>query len=60
MKKKSNNTTMPKKLVKEIVEWVKDFERTNPENWIIAGDTFEEDAYLLFNKILAWHNEQLK
>jgi hypothetical protein len=54
------NDMLPKTTVKQVLEWLDDFEKTNPENWIVSGGTFEEDAYLLFKKILAWDKRQRK
>jgi len=39
--------------IKKIKKWVKDFNKTQPNNVMITDDrTFEEDAYLLFQEIL--------
>ena len=53
---------MDKKLIKEIKSWVKDFQKTYPENLQIDDDghTFEGSAYSLFNLVLSENTKSLK
>lgn len=43
--------TREKELISKINSWIKDFEKTQPKNIQVDEDTFEGDAYFLFNEI---------
>jgi len=42
-----------RELKARIIQWLKDFKATQPHNVSIDTDTFEGEAFLIFNELLS-------